>query len=127
MMDRDALAAFLAGALDWDLGRAADLADDAIRQADRPEPARHWEGEARAAFDQGLASLPRGDFGDASFWTQRAQVAATLAGAEQARIANLIAWKQLAATRAATHDLGVDLMPLGDTVSDTIERGLGIA
>lgn len=136
-VDPDALAAYLAGALDWDLERARSLAGDAIRQAEPnatpPQPRerdRLWIGEARAAFDQSLAALPSGDFGDPAYWLQRTQAAAAIAAAEQAHIANLIAWKQLAATRQAAQDQGVGMLPLGDrgdAVTVEIEHGLGIA
>lgn len=82
---------------------------------------RHWLGEAIAAHDESLARLPEGDFGDPGFWLQRAQVAATIASAEQARIGNLIAWKQLRQTASSTA-----LGNSGDAISDEIEEILGI-
>lgn len=82
---------------------------------------RHWLGEAIAAHDESLARLPEGDFGDPGFWLQRAQVAAQIASAEQARIGNLIAWKQLRQTASATA-----LGNSGDAISDEIEEVLGL-
>lgn len=90
---------------------------------------RHWAGEAQAAFDQSLANMPQdAAFAQPELWLARAQAAATLAGVEQARIANLIAWKQLQATRQASADAGVGLMPLdaADAITVAIEQGLGI-
>jgi hypothetical protein len=90
---------------------------------------RHWIGEAQAAFDQALANAPQdAAFAEPEFWLQRAQVAAQIEAAHQARIANLIAWKQLQATRAASQDQGVGMLPLGggDAIADEIERSLGI-
>lgn len=91
-------------------------------------PRRRWEGEAQAAFDQALDALPQGDFGSPDFWISRAQAAATLASAQQAKAANLIAWKQLQATRQSTRDFGADLMPLAsaDSVAAEIEEVLGL-
>lgn len=104
-----------------------DAIAERILALDKPEPRRFWHGEALAAYDQGLASIPDGEWGSPDFWISRAQAAAAIASAEQARIANLIAWKQLQATRSSSRDLGVDLMPLADPITDTIEEGLGIA
>lgn len=89
---------------------------------------RHWAGEAQAALDQSLEAIPKGEWGSPEFWAARASAAATLASVEQARIANLIAWKQLQATRQASADAGVGLMPLdaADAITVAIEQGLGI-
>jgi len=89
---------------------------------------RNWIGEAEAAFDQSLSALRDGDWGSPEFWAARANAAASIASAEQARIANLIAWKQLQASRAATADAGVGLIPLGGTdgISAEIEHALGM-
>lgn len=85
----------------------------------------NYVGSAEAALEQALGEQT---FGDASQTLARAQAMATLASVEQARIANLIAWKQLQATRATGRDGGVDLLPLGsDDIGDEIEQGLGIA
>lgn len=53
----------------------------------------------------------------------RAQVYATLASAEQSRLANLIAWKQLRQTQSASTST---LPNAGDAISDEIEDALGI-
>jgi hypothetical protein len=83
---------------------------------------RTWIGEALAAFDQSLGSLPQdGTFPPSEFWLQRAGVAASIAQAEQARIANLIAWKQLRQTQPATALPGA-----GDAITAEIEDTLGI-
>lgn len=58
---------------------------------------------------------------DVEQYLARAQVYATLAGVEQARIANLIAWKQLRQSAPATA-----LAPGGDLITVEIERALGI-
>lgn len=87
--------------------------------------ARFWVGEALAAYDQSLVMAGNRDkaaFDDA-YWLQRAQVAASIAQAEQARIANLIAWKQLRQTAAASTS---SLPNAGDAISDEIETVLGI-
>lgn len=130
MIDRKALAAFLAGALDWDRDRAQTLADAAILACDRKAPAasRHWIGEAQAAFDESLARIPDGEWGSPDYWVARATAAATIASAEQARIANVIAWKQLHATRQASAEGGVGMLPIGtDDVDVEIEAAIGIA
>lgn len=90
---------------------------------------RTWVGEALAAFDQAIVTAGnRDEHPDAGFWVSRAQAAAAIASAEQARAANLIAWKQLQVSRSATQDGGIDLMPSGgDVISDEIERLLGLA
>lgn len=129
MIDRDDLRMIVTERFghEWD-GSEDDL--DAILALDVEPPARRWEGEARAAFDQALGNASKdATFGDPGFWLQRAQIAATLAGVEQARLANLIAWKQLQATRLASADQGIGLLPLGgsDAIADEIEQGLGIA
>lgn len=90
---------------------------------------RHWLGEAEAAFDQALTNAPEdAAFAAPDFWLQRAQIAAQIAAAEQARIGNLIAWKQLQATRATGADQGVGMLALGsaDAIADEIEHALGI-
>ena len=121
MIDRDALIAILSDYLE----RYGDRFDEAVGRILALEPAaRTWAGEARAAFDQALANAPKdAAFGEAGFWLQRAQIAATLAGVEQARLANLIAWKQFQAMRLAAADQGAGMLPLGG--ADTIVFGPG--
>jgi hypothetical protein len=82
---------------------------------------RHWTGEALAAFDQALGQIE--GFGTPELWLQRAQVAAQIASAEQARIANLIAWKAL---RQAASTSPSSLPNAGDAIADEIEASLGI-
>jgi hypothetical protein len=75
-----------------------------------------------------LDALAQGSYGDPGLMLQRAHVFATLASVEQARVSNLIAWKQLQTTRQASADQGVGIPALGsgDAVADEIERALGI-
>jgi hypothetical protein len=92
---------------------------------------RTWIGEAKAAFDQAytqVASSREDTVPPAEFWLQRAQAAAAIESAEQARIANLIAWKQLQATRQSSADAGVAMLPLGspDDATVEIERAIGL-
>jgi hypothetical protein len=86
---------------------------------------RTWIGEARAAFDQALTTAGDRDATPGpDFWVARAQAAAAIAAAEQARIANLIAWKALQTAREAR---GIDALPLGgDEITEQIEEGLGL-
>jgi hypothetical protein len=83
---------------------------------------RTWIGEAYAAFDQGLTEQAgRDGFPDPSFWISRAQAAASIEQARQARIGNLIAWKQLRQSAPATA-----LASGGDLLTAEIEAALGI-
>lgn len=98
---------------------------------------RTWIGEAKAAFDQSVteatAAYDRArerpdedvDEPDFRFWVSRAQAAAAIASAEQARIANLIAWKALQTQRQSGPDNGIDLLDLGgDEITQQIQEGL---
>jgi hypothetical protein len=88
-----------------------------------PDTGRTWIGEALAAFDQAVteAGMSRDFSATPDFWVSRAAAAAAIASAEQQRVANLIAWKQLrqSATTSA-------LPSAGDSISEEIESALGI-
>lgn len=87
------------------------------------EAGRTWIGEARAAFDQAVTEAGmRRQQPTPDFWVARASAAAALASAEQARIGNLIAWKQLRQSAPASALPGG-----GDAIADEIEATLGIA
>jgi hypothetical protein len=87
------------------------------------DTARTWIGEAHAAFDQAATEAGmRRQQPEPDFWVARASAAATLASAEQARIGNLIAWKQLRQSAPTSALPGG-----GDAIADEIEAALGIA
>jgi hypothetical protein len=88
---------------------------------------RTWIGEALAAYDQGLARMGEiPGMPSPEFWVSRAQAAAAIASAEQARIGNLIAWKALQTQLGAGH--GLESLPTdGDEISAQIRAGLGLA
>lgn len=84
---------------------------------------RTWVGEAKAAFDQAVTEAgSRKDFPSPDFWVARAQAAAAIASAEQVRISNLIAWKDLQASRSTSGPGGIGI----DAVEEQIEEGLGL-
>jgi hypothetical protein len=83
---------------------------------------RTWIGEAQAAFDQALTEAGGSpDFPSPDFWVGRAQAAAAIASAEQARVANLIAWKALRQSASTSA-----LPSSGDAIAEQIEAALGI-
>lgn len=88
------------------------------------EHGRTWIGEAKAAFDEAVteAGMRRDFTATPEFWVARAQAATALASAEQARIGNLIAWKQLRQSAPTSALPGG-----GDAIADEIEATLGIA
>lgn len=90
-----------------------------------PAARRTWIGEALAAFDQGLSAAGEdAGFPEPEFWLRRAEIAASIEQAMQARIANLIAWTTLQLTRSQASEGQGEL--LDDVVVRQIEEGLGI-
>lgn len=91
------------------------------------QPKRFWAGEAKAAYDQSVneAGMQRDFQPTPDFWVARAQAAAAIESAQQARIGNLIAWKQMQTAREAR---GIDALAMAvDEIDQQIEEGLGIA
>lgn len=113
-------------AADWRRMLDASAAGATVDGLLRPPTARTWVGEALAAYDQSLAEAgQQAASPPVDFWVSRAQAAAAIASAQQARIANLIAWKQLQTTRESR---GISALPAGaDDIDRQIEEGLGIA
>jgi hypothetical protein len=114
---------------DPDLALALERIAGIVAQQAAPRPAdehRFWAGEAKAAYDQSVVEAGQHEgFPSPDFWVARAQAAAAIEAAEQARIGNLIAWKQLQTAREAR---GIDALPAAaDEIDQQIEEGLGIA
>jgi hypothetical protein len=82
---------------------------------------RNLIGDALAALDQSLTVADEGTAFDRDYWLQRAAVNAAVAQAQQSRVSNLIAWKQLRQSAPATA-----LTSGGDAITAEIEDALGI-